>query len=517
MTPAALSGRGAGSSQRGRGARAPRPGQARRGPGAHVARVPEGHPADPHRVRRHRAGQRSGLPARRPARAGAQQLRLRRLDRAGRARARPHRLPAARRPRRRHERADLRARAGGLQVPLRLRRARWTPGTSWCWPTRSTTRPGFVLLSDVHESSTFGPWKRALAKVDKEETFHLRHGRTWVKKLVADPDEKRRLQASLDWMFILTLEWFGLPDERKRHGIQLEYGFKGMSNDELRQTWMAAVVPFMEEVGLDVPAHRDEDAGPLRHRLPVPGPLRRGAQALAARRGPDLVGRGAWSAGRRRGPMNEDYVERLQRGYRAYGGERMSALVTGAGRGQAAAGGPPRRAGGRGAAVARAARGRGPRDPDLRRGHGADRLDRLPRRTSARSTCELTFTAMGCPAMDFIEEDIRERLLRGARRRRGPHRGRLGSRVDAQPHPRGRARDDARAWGSWHDGDRSRDRRLGGVRAPAATRSRCTTSGTVTEDDEDLALVSARSIYDEQPWIHMIIVPRTAIREAIRA
>jgi len=40
--------------------------------------------------------------------------------------------------------------------------------------------------------------------------------------------------------------------------------------------------------------------------------------------------------------------------------------------------------------------------------------------------------------------------------------------------------------------------------------------GTVTEDDEYLALVSARSIYDEQPWIHMIIVPRAAIREAIR-
>jgi hypothetical protein len=41
--------------------------------------------------------------------------------------------------------------------------------------------------------------------------------------------------------------------------------------------------------------------------------------------------------------------------------------------------------------------------------------------------------------------------------------------------------------------------------------------GTVAEDDEDLALVCARSIYDEQPWIQMIIVPRTAIREAIRA
>jgi 1,2-phenylacetyl-CoA epoxidase PaaB subunit len=38
--------------------------------------------------------------------------------------------------------------------------------------------------------------------------------------------------------------------------------------------------------------------------------------------------------------------------------------------------------------------------------------------------------------------------------------------------------------------------------------------GTVTED---VALLSARAIYDEQPWIHMILVPRTAIREAIRA
>jgi 1,2-phenylacetyl-CoA epoxidase PaaB subunit len=41
--------------------------------------------------------------------------------------------------------------------------------------------------------------------------------------------------------------------------------------------------------------------------------------------------------------------------------------------------------------------------------------------------------------------------------------------------------------------------------------------GTVTEEDEDLAFVSARAIYDEQPWIHMILVPRGAIREAIRA
>jgi ring-1,2-phenylacetyl-CoA epoxidase subunit PaaA len=174
---------------------------------------------------------------------------------------------------------------------------------------------GFVLLSDVHASSTFGPWKRALAKVDKEETFHLRHGRTWVKKLCADPDDKRRLQASVDWMFILTLEWFGLPDERKRHGIQLEYGFKGKSNDELRQDWMAAVVPFMEEVGLEVPAHWDEDAQRWAIDCPFPCAFDEEAKRWLLDDGPI-----AWEQVLERwkghGPMNRDYVTRLQRGYR---------------------------------------------------------------------------------------------------------------------------------------------------------------------------------------------------------
>ena len=60
-------------------------------------------------------------------------------------------------------------------------------------------------------------------------------------------------------MFILTLEWFGLPDDRKKHSEQLDYGFKGKSNDQLRQAWMAEVVPFMAEIGIDVPAHFDAE------------------------------------------------------------------------------------------------------------------------------------------------------------------------------------------------------------------------------------------------------------------
>ena len=75
-------------------------------------------------------------------------------------------------------------------------------------------------------------------------------------------------------MFILTLEWFGLPDDLKVHTEQLDYGFKGKSNDELRQTWMGEVVPFMDEIGIDVPAHFDAERDELRHRLSVPGTVR---------------------------------------------------------------------------------------------------------------------------------------------------------------------------------------------------------------------------------------------------
>ncbi len=173
---------------------------------------------------------------------------------------------------------------------------------------------GFVLLGDVHASSTFGPWKRALAKVDKEETFHLRHGRTWLKKLVKDPDGRQEVQAAVDWMFVLTLEWFGLPDDLKQHSEQLHYGFKGKSNDQLRQTWMAEVVPFMEEIGIRVPVHLDPEQERYVIDCPFPARFEEENRRWLLEDGPvgwdEVTAR--WRA---RGPMNDAFVRRLQRGY----------------------------------------------------------------------------------------------------------------------------------------------------------------------------------------------------------
>jgi ring-1,2-phenylacetyl-CoA epoxidase subunit PaaA len=176
-------------------------------------------------------------------------------------------------------------------------------------------RAGFVLLSDIYQNTSYGPWKRALVKVDREETFHLRHGERWMKILSEDPEGKAKVQRAVDWMFVLTLEWFGLPDNLKTHAEQVGYKLKGMTNDQLRQTWMAATVPLCQRLGFSVPAHLDQAGG--QYAIDVPFPMRFDEDAKRW----DLDGGAiSWDdvlqRWRRRGPCNEEFVAMIQRGYR---------------------------------------------------------------------------------------------------------------------------------------------------------------------------------------------------------
>lgn len=176
-------------------------------------------------------------------------------------------------------------------------------------------RAGITLLGDVYKHSTYGPWKRALVKVDKEETFHLRHGEIWMRRIAAEPGGRERLQQCVDWMFLLTVEWFGLPDDLKQHTGQLSYGIKGSSNDTLRQTWMKTAVPLCEELNLSVPVRLDETTQKYTVTCPFPASFdavhKRWELEKGAVTWDDVMKR--WKA---RGPMNEYYVERIQRGYK---------------------------------------------------------------------------------------------------------------------------------------------------------------------------------------------------------
>lgn len=177
-------------------------------------------------------------------------------------------------------------------------------------------RAGYTLLSDVYQSTTFGPWKRALLKVDKEETFHLRHGEQWMRRLNKDRAGHELLQNAVNWMFLLTVEWFGLPDTMKKHTEQLEYGFKGHSNDELRQIWMSTAVPLCEELQLQVPAHYDAEQQKYVINCAFPAHFDATRKRWLLEEGPctwnDVLVR--WKA---RGPSNERFVAMIQRGKKA--------------------------------------------------------------------------------------------------------------------------------------------------------------------------------------------------------
>jgi ring-1,2-phenylacetyl-CoA epoxidase subunit PaaA len=183
-------------------------------------------------------------------------------------------------------------------------------------------RAGFTLLGDVFSSTTFGPWKRALVKVDKEETFHLRHGENWMKKIAQTSEGRDELQRAIDWMFLLTVEWFGLPDDLKRHSEQLGFGFKGKSNDELRQEWMSTAVPLVRSLGLEVPAHFDDAQEKYSIDCPFPTHFDAKNKRWLLEDGPITWGE-VLVRWKQRGPMNEQYVENIQRGKR--GLERLLA------------------------------------------------------------------------------------------------------------------------------------------------------------------------------------------------
>jgi len=176
-------------------------------------------------------------------------------------------------------------------------------------------RAGFVLLGDVFRHGSFGPWKRALTKVDKEENFHLRHGETWMRKINGEPGGHEELQRAVDWMFPLTVEWFGLPDKLKRHTEQIDYGFKGGTNDQLRQTWMSTAVPFLDELSLEVPAHYDP--AKKEYVLDFPFPSRFEAEE---KRWYFEEGQISWgdvlTRWKGRGPKNQEFIDSIQRGYK---------------------------------------------------------------------------------------------------------------------------------------------------------------------------------------------------------
>jgi len=106
-------------------------------------------------------------------------------------------------------------------------------------------------LEDV-KTSTYGPWRREIDRIFKEEKTHIAHGDYWVKRLALDTASKAEIQESFERWWPRVMAIFGRPGSRKNKRYR-ELGLKSRDNDDVRQTFAKEVKDNADRWGLAVP------------------------------------------------------------------------------------------------------------------------------------------------------------------------------------------------------------------------------------------------------------------------
>ncbi len=106
-------------------------------------------------------------------------------------------------------------------------------------------------LEDVRRS-TYGPWKREIERIFKEEMMHVNHGDFWVKKMALDRETKAEIQSALVRWYPRTMNIFGKP-KTHHNMVYRKYGLKARDNDEVRKAFSEEVRLKCSEWGLNLP------------------------------------------------------------------------------------------------------------------------------------------------------------------------------------------------------------------------------------------------------------------------
>lgn len=114
---------------------------------------------------------------------------------------------------------------------------------------------GIMLGRDMANNTSYGPLRRAMKKIEKEERFHIRAGEMWLDRYAGKGGTAtEKMQEAIDWAFFHGMEVFGPPDDLASGAVELtEYRLRGMTPDEYRQEWFREVIPMIEDAGLEVP------------------------------------------------------------------------------------------------------------------------------------------------------------------------------------------------------------------------------------------------------------------------
>jgi ring-1,2-phenylacetyl-CoA epoxidase subunit PaaA len=107
-------------------------------------------------------------------------------------------------------------------------------------------------LEDVRACS-YGPWRRGVEGIFKEERMHIRHGELWVRRLAGDPAARPDAERTFHKWFVRTMNIFGRPGSPKNR-LYRQLGLKARDNDQVRQAFSEEVRGLVEALGWKLPA-----------------------------------------------------------------------------------------------------------------------------------------------------------------------------------------------------------------------------------------------------------------------
>ena len=102
---------------------------------------------------------------------------------------------------------------------------------------------------------SYGPYARAMVRICKEESFHMRQGYELLMTLCrGSAEQKAMAQDAVSRWWWPALMMFGPSDAESSHSARsMQWKIKRNSNDELRQKFVDQSVPQAEYLGLTLP------------------------------------------------------------------------------------------------------------------------------------------------------------------------------------------------------------------------------------------------------------------------
>ena len=102
---------------------------------------------------------------------------------------------------------------------------------------------------------SYGPYARAMVRICKEESFHMRQGYELLMTLCRGSEEQKAMaQDAVNRWWWPALMMFGPSDTDSTHSAQsMQWKIKRFSNDDLRQKFVDQSVPQAEYLGITLP------------------------------------------------------------------------------------------------------------------------------------------------------------------------------------------------------------------------------------------------------------------------